>query len=97
MNFGDIFSKIRRTQSAPAEAPSHWVKCSQCQALMYYKEVENLFNVCPKCGFHMRINGLKRVELLADEGSFVELDANLAPNDPLKFVDKKSYKKRIHP
>jgi len=94
MKFGEIF-KIRRKQSSPSEAPSHWVKCQQCQSLMYYKEVENQFNVCPKCGFHMRINAQKRIELLCDEGSFNECDANLTPIDPLKFVDSKSYKKRI--
>jgi len=95
MLFGEIFSKIRKTQSTPSEAPSHWVKCSACQSLMYYKEIEQRFNVCPKCGFHMRISAKQRIEQLCDEGSFVEYDANLAPIDPLKFVDKKSYKKRI--
>jgi acetyl-CoA carboxylase carboxyl transferase subunit beta len=95
MKFGEIFSKIRRQQSAPAEAPSHWVKCQSCQSLMYYKEIEYQFNVCPKCGFHMRISAQKRIELLSDENSFQEFDSNLYPIDPLKFVDKKSYKKRI--
>jgi acetyl-CoA carboxylase carboxyl transferase subunit beta len=94
MKFGEIF-KIRRKQAAPNEAPSHWVKCQKCQSLMYYKEVEYQYNVCPKCGFHMRINAQKRIELLSDEGTFREFDANLMPVDPLKFVDSKSYKKRI--
>jgi len=95
MRFAEIFSKIRKTQSTPNEAPSHWVKCSACQSLMYYKEIEQRFNVCPKCGFHMRISAKQRIEQLCDEGSFVEFDTNLIPIDPLKFVDKKSYKKRI--
>ena len=95
MRFAEIFSKIRKTQSAPSEAPSHWVKCSECQSLMYFKEIEQRFNVCPKCGFHMRISAKQRIEQLCDEGSFLEYDTSLAPVDPLKFVDKKSYKKRI--
>lgn len=95
MRFAEIFSKIRKTQSTPSEAPSHWVKCSACQSLMYYKEIEQRFNVCPKCGFHMRISAKQRIEQLCDEGSFVEFDTTLVPIDPLKFVDKKSYKKRI--
>ncbi|ATB68757.1 acetyl-coenzyme A carboxyl transferase beta chain [Sulfurospirillum diekertiae] len=95
MRFAEIFSKIRKAQSTPSEAPSHWVKCSACQSLMYYKEIEQRFNVCPKCGFHMRISAKQRIEQLCDEGSFVEFDTNLVPIDPLKFVDKKSYKKRI--
>ena len=62
---------------------------------MYYKEVENQNYVCPKCGFHLRIGVKERIKLLADEGTFVEFDENLRPIDPLKFVDKKSYKQRI--
>jgi acetyl-CoA carboxylase carboxyl transferase subunit beta len=62
---------------------------------MYYKEVENQNYVCPKCGFHLRIGVKERISLLADKESFVEYDSNLKPIDPLKFVDKKSYIKRI--
>ena len=95
MNFGDLFSKIRRTQPAPSEAPTHWIKCPGCGALMYSKEVEQNHSVCPKCNYHLRFGAQARIDLICDEGSFVEFDQNLQPIDPLKFVDKKSYKKRI--
>jgi acetyl-CoA carboxylase carboxyl transferase subunit beta len=62
---------------------------------MYFKEIEKQNYVCPKCGFHLRVGVKERLEMLADEGSYVEFDANLAPIDPLKFVDKKSYAKRV--
>jgi acetyl-CoA carboxylase carboxyl transferase subunit beta len=94
MNFGNLFGGMRK-QSSAEDAPSHWIKCPKCHALMYYKEVEAKSNVCPKCHHHFRINADRRIALLTDEGSFVEHDATLAPVDPLKFVDKKSYKKRI--
>lgn len=95
MSFLDIFSKVRKTQPNPDEAPSHWIKCDSCNALMYYKEIQTCANVCPKCGYHMRLSPKDRINLICDEGSFVEFDAKLRPVDPLKFVDKKSYKKRI--
>ncbi len=95
MNFGDIFKNFRKQQPSRDEAPSHWIKCPKCNSLMYYKEVENLFQVCPKCKYHMRIKQEKRVALLADKGTFVEYDSDLLPVDPLGFVDKKSYKKRV--
>ena len=94
MNFGNLFGSMKK-QSSKEDAPSHWIKCPKCQALMYYKEVEAKSNVCPKCHHHFRINADRRIALMADEGSFEEYDASLAPTDPLKFVDKKSYKKRI--
>lgn len=95
MNFIDIFSKIRKKQSNPNEAPNHWVKCPNCHSLIYDKEIQTCFNVCPKCNYHMRISAKERIELLSDEGSFVEFDMNLEATDPLKFVDSKSYKKRL--
>ena len=94
MGISDLF-KIRRSQPSGSEQPSHWIKCPECNSLMYYKEVKNRFNVCPKCGYHFRIGAKERIEILCDEGTFIEHDANLEPVDPLKFVDKKSYKKRI--
>ncbi len=94
MNFGSIFGGMRK-RADEADAPAHWVKCPDCLSLMYYKEVESHHQVCPKCAHHFRIGADARIELLADEGSFEEHDATLAPVDPLKFVDKKSYKKRI--
>lgn len=96
MSLFDFFSsKPSKPQPSKNEAPSHWIKCSSCQSLMYYKEIEKQHYVCPKCGFHLRIGVKDRISLLCDEGSFVEMDASLRPIDPLKFVDKTSYKKRI--
>ena len=99
MDLRNLFSKISfdRTKEQPTkkDAPSHWVKCPECNALMFFKEVENQDNICPKCNFHMRIGAKRRIEILTDKDSFVEYDANLKPNDPLKFVDKTSYKKRV--
>ena len=85
----------KKKQPTKSEAPSHWIKCSACQSLLYYKEMEKQHHVCPKCGFHLRIGVNERLALIADEGSFVEYDASLKPVDPLSFVDKKSYAARI--
>lgn len=100
MDLRNLFSKISfdtksKEQPTKKDAPSHWVKCPECSALMFFKEVENQDNICPKCNFHMRIGAKRRIEILTDKDSFVEYDANLKPNDPLKFVDKTSYKKRV--
>jgi acetyl-CoA carboxylase carboxyl transferase subunit beta len=103
VSFLNIFSRNgdsgeqreKKPQPKKSEAPSHWIKCNSCNSLMYYKEVENQQYVCPKCGHHIRIGVKDRIKFLVDENSFIEMDSELAPVDPLKFVDKKSYKKRI--
>ncbi|WP_321314275.1 acetyl-CoA carboxylase, carboxyltransferase subunit beta [Halarcobacter sp.] len=100
MDLKNLFSKItfdsgNKEQPTKNDAPTHWIKCPECSALMFFKEVENQNNICPKCNFHMRIGAKRRIEILADSDSFVEYDSDLKPIDPLKFVDKKSYKKRV--
>jgi len=99
--FNKIKSEVLEKQEKQKNDPkyiqnqSHWVKCPSCESLMFFKEVENLNHVCPKCNFHMRIGAKKRIELLADKDSFVEFNAGLQPTDPLRFVDSKSYQKRL--
>ena len=100
MDLRNLFSKISfdsksKEQPTKKDAPSHWIKCPECNALMFFKEVESQNNICPKCNFHMRIGAKRRIEILTDKDSFVEYDSELKPNDPLKFVDKTSYKKRV--
>lgn len=92
--FGNIFGGTK-TEATHSETQNQWIKCPKCTSLMYYKEVEAKQNVCPKCNHHFRISAEKRIESIVDEGSFEEKDNTLAPIDPLKFSDKKSYKKRI--
>jgi acetyl-CoA carboxylase carboxyl transferase subunit beta len=95
MEFGTMFSNLFGKEKAKEEQTNQWIKCPKCTSLMYYKEVEAIQNVCPKCNHHFRINAEKRISFIADEGTFVEHDENLVPVDPLKFTDKKSYKKRL--
>jgi acetyl-CoA carboxylase carboxyl transferase subunit beta len=99
MDLKNLFNKIKfdskKEQPTKKDAPSHWIKCPECNSLMFFKEVESQNNICPKCNFHMRIGAKRRIEIICDENSFVEYDNDLIPNDPLNFVDSKSYKKRV--
>jgi len=95
MEFSSMFSSLFGKEKQKEEQPNQWIKCPKCTSLMYYKEVEAKQNVCPKCNHHFRISAEKRIASIADEGSFEEKDATLTPVDPLKFTDKKSYKKRL--
>ena len=99
MDLKNLFNKIKfdskKEQPTKKDAPSHWIKCPECNSLMFFKEVESQNNICPKCNFHMRIGAKRRIEILCDENSFTEFDSDLIPNDPLNFVDSKSYKKRV--
>jgi len=72
-----------------------WVKCETCGQILYFKELERNLHVCPKCGFHFRIDSGKYVEILLDAGSFTETEAGLTSLDPLRFKDSKRYVDRL--
>lgn len=93
--FKNMYDKVAYKEKVQTSIHNQWIKCPNCLSLVYYKEIEAKNEVCPKCHHHFRISADKRISLLADEGTFVEFDANLAPTDPLDFSDKKSYKKRL--
>ncbi len=66
-----------------------WVKCDNCKEIIYRKEVEKNFKVCPKCDYHFRITASERLPYLVDEGSFLEVEDGLSPRDFLGFKDYK--------
>ncbi|NLF32453.1 MAG: acetyl-CoA carboxylase carboxyltransferase subunit beta [Planctomycetes bacterium] len=73
-----------------------WMRCTGCEAMLYRKTVTENLEVCPECGHHFRVGGRVRVEQLCDPASFEELDADVAPCDPLKFEwDGKRFADRI--
>ena len=87
----------RRTQETQIDDSigKLWVKCYSCDSQLLRKDVEENLEVCPKCGYHFRINARTRINQLFDENSFEELFSNITTADPLEFVDTYSYKKRI--
>ncbi len=90
------FKKERPESTAP-EAPAKkvkipeglWVKCDNCKEIIYRKEVDKNFKVCPKCDYHFRISASERLPYLVDEGSFLEVEDGLSPRDFLNFKDYK--------
>ncbi|WP_299111184.1 acetyl-CoA carboxylase, carboxyltransferase subunit beta [uncultured Winogradskyella sp.] len=59
------------------------------------KELEQNFYVSPEDGYHVRIGSNEYFEILFDDNTYKELDANLTSKDPLKFVDTKKYPDRL--
>jgi acetyl-CoA carboxylase carboxyl transferase subunit beta len=72
-----------------------WIKCDQCGEILYKKELARNMNVCSKCEHHFRIISDDYIELLVDENSFQEFNANIKSVDRLKFKDSKKYSDRI--
>ncbi|MBI5198947.1 MAG: acetyl-CoA carboxylase carboxyltransferase subunit beta [Nitrospirae bacterium] len=72
-----------------------WVKCDNCKEIVYKREVEKSLKVCPKCNYHFRISAKERIDLLIDEGTFLEMDKDISSKDPLNFKDIVKYRDRL--
>jgi acetyl-CoA carboxylase carboxyl transferase subunit beta len=72
-----------------------WSKCEGCRQIIWKKEFDSNWNVCPKCATHSRLDAATRLKLLLDSGDYEQFDAGLASSDPLGFVDSKPYRERL--
>ncbi len=72
-----------------------WVKCESCKQILWKKDLEAKALCCTKCGFHFKMPAKARLEMLFDDGRYLEHDRSLASTDPLEFRDTKSYRERL--
>lgn len=89
----DDVQTVAQTKKAVPEGL--WMKCPSCGETVFRKAVESNQSVCPKCDHHMRVSGSVRIEQLLDPGTFEPMNAEMAPRDPLSFMDLKPYTQRI--
>ena len=64
-----------------------WKKCEKCGAILYNRDLEKNLYVCQECRHHQRISARKRIEQIADAGSFEEMDEVMEETNPLDFPE----------
>jgi len=72
-----------------------WTKCNACRAIIWKKDLEANWEVCPKCDHHFRLSARRRIDLLLDDEPWTEHDPDLVSSDPLHFADTKAYAARL--
>ena len=87
---------IYRPKAGDSEEPSIpqglWRKCNKCGQPIYVEDVVNNYYVCPKCDGYFRIHAYRRIEMLADEGTFEEWNQEMPFSNPLDFPN---YEKKV--
>ncbi|MGE3623518.1 MAG: acetyl-CoA carboxylase, carboxyltransferase subunit beta [Bdellovibrionales bacterium] len=88
--------KIRDLMGTKKDIPDNlWEKCPGCSAMLFRRELEENLNVCRHCGHHLRLDAVKRLETLFDDGIYQVIDVPKVPVDPLRFRDQKRYSDRL--
>ena len=62
-----------------------WVKCDDCGEIIYKEEFHDNLNVCPFCGKNFRLSARRRINQIADRGSFKEIAKDILTKNPLAF------------
>ncbi len=67
-------------------------KCNMCKAAIIAEDAKKGNFICPKCGGYFRMHAYRRIESVADEGTFEEWDRGLSTKNPLQF---KGYEEKL--
>src|SRR5215207_7859610 len=93
------FKKARKPIASPGKTSrvpeGLWVKCPECDTVIYTKDLIKNLHVCGKCAHHFRLSATERLKTLFDDERWEEIAPNLTSNDPLTFTDTKPYKARL--
>src|SRR5215208_1012688 len=76
-------------------AENLWHKCVKCGTMVFLKEWEENYRVCPRCDFHDRIGPKARFEQLFDAAKYEILPSTEVREDPPRFKDSKRYADRL--
>ena len=86
---------VRESRERSTVPEGLWLRCDGCREIVYSKELERNLRICPKCGFHFRIDAPARIALLLDDAQPQTLFDEVVPADPLGFADTKRYADRL--
>ena len=88
-----IKTAIHERASKEDIAKSDWTSC--CRGPILKKDLEQNLWVCPDCNKHHRIKPSQRFDILFGKNNYEVFKTPIPKDDPLGFVDSKSYKDRL--
>ncbi len=102
MKLDNVFKKTRLASgrkgyialnSSRPEVPEGLLrKCNKCGSAIIAEDVKSDYYICPKCGGYFRVHAYRRIEMVADEGTFEEWDLGLKTPNPLNY---KGYEEKL--
>ena len=94
LNFGEKIKKVFKKRPTKEDIEnSDWTSC--CKGPILKKDLEENLWVCSSCGKHHRIGCKQRFDIFFGKNSYQILETPQPMEDPLNWVDTKSYKQRL--
>lgn len=94
----DLFSKVKsraameyekvvgNKKNAGLNIPENLMfKCPRCNKVEFMDAFEQANKVCPHCGYHARLTIQERLQLVADNFTFVEYDKHMKSLNPISY------------
>ncbi len=102
MKLENMFKKTRTTSGKKSyislrekrpEVPEGLLrKCNKCGSAIIAEDVKRGYYICPKCGGYFRVHAYRRIEMIADAGTFEEWDKDLVGGNPMSY---KGYPEKV--
>ena len=94
ISFGEKIKKVLKKRPSKEEVEnSNWTSC--CKGPILKKDLEKNLWVCVSCGKHHRITCRQRFDIFFGKNSYQILETPNPSEDPLEWIDTKSYKDRL--
>tara|TARA_Y100000590_G_scaffold196641_1_gene223262 strand:+ start:1162 stop:2094 length:933 start_codon:yes stop_codon:yes gene_type:complete len=94
INFSEKIKKVFKKRPSKEDIEnSDWTSC--CKGPILKKDLEENLWICNSCGKHHRISCKQRFDIIFGKNSYEILDTPTPLQDPLDWVDTKSYKDRL--
>jgi len=85
----DVFNKNIRKKVVVKKkidiAEGLFIKCENCNELIFHEELLANLNVCPHCNYYFRLSARERIQSVVDNGILEEMFLDVKTTNPINF------------
>ncbi|WP_292146245.1 acetyl-CoA carboxylase carboxyltransferase subunit beta [Butyrivibrio sp.] len=79
-----VNNELENTDNRPR---SRKITCKKCQKQVSVSKIRKNFFICPECGHYFPVRARRRILMLTDKRSFVEMDRDMESRNILSFPE----------
>jgi len=88
MELKSLFLKVNNELENTDNRPrSRKITCKKCQKQVSVSKIRKSYFICPECGHYFPVRARRRILMLTDKRSFVEMDRDMESRNILSFPE----------